>query len=401
MKKNTWSLWGAISVLTFASCGQSGVRNTYADKFESLCEVTVKGTKSYVLDDNTALSMIEYVRYIPDDSIPLFSFLNPHTNAIYLYDAKQDTLRDVVRFDLEGSNGVGNLQGYCYHNADSIFTYATSSGQVKLADQKGTVARTYRMFDPDAQLEDTTRFLTSPYLESRMPMLYAQDGTLLMGGGFLAETTLERADNTFVTLLYDIRTENCSYANPYPEQYRHYDWGGNFFYRQPSMDLAGAGKVILSFPADHHVWIYDLSTGQRDSVYAGSRLIKTIKPFNESKQKFPDDVPEEAISDWYYSQPSYDAVLADPYRQLYYRIARLPFPNHRKGTLNDKPVVVIVLDKDFHYLGESRLPEGKPYNPYNAYVSPEGLHIQLADLKDEDHLTFQILGVERKHTENQ
>lgn len=383
MKKASISI--ALLTLLLISCGGGNVRNNRAKEFKNQCTLERTGEKVYPLDKNTS-GNIEYLQYIANDSLLRFSFLNSHTNSIYLHDAESGKLLNIVEFDKEGANGVGSIQGYCYHNDDSIFVYAYGSGMVHLANNQGEVITTYPMFDAEAILNDTTKFLTSPYVESRLPMLYRED-KLIMGGGFLAETTLEKADNTFVTLMYDVVNRTAAYANSYPEQYRKYDWGGGFFYRQPSMAMTPEGRLLISFPADHNLWNYDPVTQKRDSLYAGSRLIEKIVPFGTEKKKFPDEVPEQRLSDWYYSQPSYESIFADPYKHLYYRIARLPNAEHRPATLNDKPVVVIVLDKDLNYLGEDLLPEGVPYDTFNAYVSPEGLNIRIWN-NDEDHLTF-------------
>lgn len=383
MKKASISI--ALLTLLLISCGGGNVRNNRAKEFKNQCTLERTGEKVYPLDKNTS-GNIEYLQYIANDSLLRFSFLNSHTNSIYLHDAESGKLLNIIEFDKEGANGVGSIQGYCYHNDDSIFVYAYGSGMVHLANNQGEVITTYPMFDAEAILNDTTKFLTSPYVESRLPMLYRED-KLIMGGGFLAETTLEKADNTFVTLMYDVVNRTAAYANSYPEQYRKYDWGGGFFYRQPSMAMTPEGRLLISFPADHNLWNYDPVTQKRDSLYAGSRLIEKIVPFGTEKKKFPDEVPEQRLSDWYYSQPSYESIFADPYKHLYYRIARLPNAEHRPATLNDKPVVVIVLDKDLNYLGEDLLPEGVPYDTFNAYVGPEGLNIRIWN-NDEDHLTF-------------
>lgn len=383
MKKASISV--ALLTLLLISCGGGNVRNHRAKEFKNRCTLERTGEKVYPLDKNTS-GNIEYLQYIGNDSLLRFSFLNSHTNSIYLHDAESGELLNIIEFDKEGANGVGSIQGYCYHNDDSIFVYEYGSGMVRLANNQGEVITAYPMFDAEAILNDTTKFLTSPYVESRLPMLYRED-KLIMGGGFLAETTLEKADNTFVTLMYDVVNRTAAYANSYPEQYRKYDWGGGFFYRQPSMAMTPEGRLLISFPADHNLWNYDPVTQKRDSLYAGSRLIEKIVPFGAEKKKFPDEVPEQRLSDWYYSQPSYESIFADPYKHLYYRIARLPNAEHRPATLNDKPVVVIVLDKDLNYLGEDLLPEGVPYDTFNAYVSPEGLNIRIWN-NDEDHLTF-------------
>lgn len=383
MKKE--SLLLLISLPLLCACSGGAVRNNRAKDFKDQCTLERTGEKVYELDKNSS-NNIEYLQYIGGDSLQRFSFLNTYNNSIYLYDAETAELLNIISFEKEGSNGVGNIQGYCYHNDDSIFVYAYGSDRAQLANNRGEILDTYLMFDAEAILNDTTKFLTSPYLEPRLPMSYS-NGKLIMGGGFLVETTLEKADNTFVTLLYDPVKRTTAYANSYPEQYRKFNWGGGFFYRQPSMTVTPEERLLISFPADHNIWVYNPLTDKRDSLYAGSRMIKEITPFSTKKKKFPDDVPEEQLSDWYYSQPSYESIFADPYKQLYYRIARLPNANHRPATLNDKPVLVIVLDKDLNYLGEDLLPKGIRYDTFNTYVSPEGLNICIRT-DDEDHLTF-------------
>ena len=374
------------------ACGGKSVHNRQASAFKDACDVKKTGAKSFVLDENTS-TMLSFLQYVHGDTLQRLSFLNSYSNSIYLYNAIDGTFLDSIRFDKEGADGVGTIQGYYYYNDDSIFIYPYAEGRVYLADSHGKVQEIYHLYDVDGVVSDTTRFLPVPYMETRLPMFY-HSGKLLLSGGLLVDTSLERKDNTFVCISYDVCSKNSHYAVSYPEMYRKYNWGSDFFYRQPSMTMISDGELLFSFAADHNLWRYNPVTGQCDSLYAGSCNINEIVPLSLEKKEFPDEVPAELISEWYYSQPSYESVYADPYKGLYYRIARLPNSAHKPNTFNDKPVVVIVLDRNLNYVGEERLPEGVPYDTFNVYVSPEGLNIHIYNSKDEDHATFYTYNAE-------
>lgn len=386
MKKNVMLVLFAMSIgLLLSACSNNSVRNTQADDFVDDCSVMKTGEKIFPVDDNTSTE-IAYLQYIHNDTLPMFSLLNTYTNSIYLYDAEKCVLLDTITFDKEGAHGVGKIQGYYYHNDDSIFTYAYGYGQAFLANRNGKVVRKYKLFDPDELLNDTTVFRTLPYPYSWTPVLY-KEGKLILTGGFLAETSMEKSDNTFVTNIYDVVKEKSVYANSYPEQYQKYEWCGGFFYRQPSISLYSGYSFLLGFSADHRLRLYDWKTGEQTYFYAGSKEVQEIKPLRTSKELMAERSSDE-IRQWYYSQPSYEGVFVDPYKHLVYRIARLPNSDQRKGEFNAKPVVVIVLDDQLNYIGEELLPVGYQYDTFNSYVSPEGLHIHIRNPKDEDHLMF-------------
>ena len=382
----------SIGLVLLSSCSRNTVRNTQADDFIDRCSVVKTGEKIFPVDDNTSTNF-DYLQYIHNDTLPMLSLLNTYSNSIYLYDAEKYIILDTITFDKEGAHGVGKIQGYYYHNDDSIFTYAYGYGRVFLANRKGKVVQKYNLFDPDELMNDTTQFRALPYFYSWTPMLY-KDDRLILTGGFFTETSLEKSDNTFVTNIYDVVKGKGVYTNSYPEQYQKYEWDGGFFYRQPSISLYSDSSFLLGFSADHRLRHYDWKTGEQTYFYAGSKDIKDIEPLRTNKV-FVAEHPNDEIRDWYYSQPSYEGVFADPYKHLVYRIARLPNPTQKKGTFNAKPVIIIVLDEQLNYIGEELLPEGLSYDTFNSYVSPEGLHIHIRNPKDEDHLTFYTYNMKR------
>lgn len=373
--------------ILFLSCSKKVSYNQFAGELEDKCSIVQTSMRQFVLDENTP-SDINYLQYVTNDTMPCLTLLNNFNNSIYLYDALNGDIMDSIHFEKEGANGVGTIQGYYYHNDDSIFIYPYATGRVYMANRQSKVLQCYHLYNVDSVLEDTVHFLPVPFMETRLPMFY-WNGRLMLSAGFMFDSSLEKKDNLFVCMTYKLHTGHTDFALPYPEVYRRYNWGnGEMFYRQPAVTMTDKGELLYSFPTSHEIWRYNSTTGRIDSIYAGSNMIRQIVPFSTQKEVIPNEVPGHVISEWYYSQPSYEGIWADPYKGFYYRIARLPNPNHQRNTFNDKPVIVIVLDSSLHYIGEERLPEGVSYDTFNCYVSNEGLHIHIRNSRDEDHLTF-------------
>lgn len=373
--------------LLVVSCSVKEVRNPHVNDYEDRCTLKQVGKKVFPLDESSTATF-KYVQYIENDTLPMFSFLNTYLNAIYLYDARTCELLDTLVFQKEGNNGVGILQGYHYINKDSILTYQSGSGRLALVDSEGHVKQRYVLMDMEQQQTENL-VLPNPEVSTDNPILYA-DGIVSMAGGYYSESSIETTGRVYTTLHYNLATGEIRYANRYPEIYRKWSWGAHGYYRSINTALDSEGNVLVGFAADHNLWRYNPKTGVSDSLYAGSRLVKSIKPFSTAPKEYMyQGAPADAVEDWYETQPSYDAVFYDPYRQLYYRFVRLPREDALKNFFNNKPVVLIVLDKDLQYLGEEQLPESNVgYDTYNAFVTPEGLFIKSLRVTSEDEVTF-------------
>lgn len=203
--------------------------------------------------------------------------------------------------------------------------------------------------------------------------------------GFVTgETSLETFENRPVLSIFDLCNKSNDYIVNYPELYVKYNWGGGLTYRLAYYDLCSE-SIVVSFPASHNLVKYSLLTGEQTSSYAGSSAIEYIKSF-----PYPKDNPidEEKAWEWYMNNPSYEGVLYDKYLDRYYRIARLPVKTFDKDEVgNNKPIVIIILDKNLQYIGEVNLPDETRFFPTNCFVSEEGFNIQVLT-DNEDKLIF-------------
>lgn len=371
-----------ISFLFFClSCTEEGkVVNERFNHSGKELTLSLINTKEYPLDEETSY-LTSYLQYIDTDSMAQLCFMNTYNNSIYMYEAVSGEFNKKITFQKEGDNGVNDLQGFYFINNDSIYVYSYRTNILYLADQEAEIRSKMTMYDATESNENY--FLPSPYLQTRSPLKGFKD-KLYCGGFVSGENLIETTENRPVITAVDYNNKNKAYRVNYPKQYADYNWAGGFAYRMPFFDL-DSSSLIVSFAADHHLARVNLVDETNESYYAGSSKIEHIKSFPQSKTR---PINEDEMFDWYMSNASYEGVFYDRYRQLYYRIARLPSKNHVSGTRqNNKPIIIVVLDKNLKYLGEVSLPKEIRYHTSNCYVSKEGFNIQVLT-DDENKLTF-------------
>lgn len=367
-----------VCIIAFLILGDSvSVENLHAGKLTDRCEIEYTGNKLFKLDDETSY-LSAYVQLVDKDSSCYLTFLNEYNNSIYFYDFKTSAFVKRIKYDKEGNNGVGQIQGYYYINEDSIFVYEYGGHRLFLTDSESSVIHSPAMLFTQKkaqQVEDITSFPPAPYAQTDNPIRMIKDNVIL--GGFISgEYLAENSRNRPVNILYDLTKEEVRYINNYPDMYQKYNWGGGLAYRLPHFDT-NEDNILLSFSADHYIVNYSFSADSCTRHYAGSSLINKITSFS-----YPKSIPlnKERVMGWYRENPSYEGIYYDKYKNLYYRIARLPNLNYKKGEWgNRKPVVVIVLDSDLNYLGEETLPSALNLRTTNCFVSEDGFYIQLLD----------------------
>ena len=157
-----------------------------------------------------------------------------------------------------------------------------------------------------------------------------------------------------------------------------------FSYRVPSYDLSPQNEMVISFPADDSIRVYNLQTKQTRSYFAGYSVPYEIRPARSGSMA---DVTRSV-----YDQVQYSCIYYDRWHGLYYRILTLPVKedydiNSRENL--SRNLAVVILDKDFQKVGEYNVQEKSDRYAF-MFVSPEGLHIQVLS-DDDDYMTFMTL----------
>ena len=153
--------------------------------------------------------------------------------------------------------------------------------------------------------------------------------------------------------------------------------------------LLNDGKLIYSFPVSHDLYLYDLNGEQIQIIYGGSNAAGTIHSINHERKH----TPKEMIMENILQQDLYGGILYDPYREIYYRFMLSAIPSATHETpISDKKICVIMMDKDFNYMGETIIGKYNDWKWENSFVTAEGLHIECIDRNDleEEYLYFKV-----------
>tara|TARA_R110001592_G_scaffold347440_1_gene640960 strand:- start:14101 stop:14478 length:378 start_codon:yes stop_codon:yes gene_type:complete len=120
-----------------------------------------------------------------------------------------------------------------------------------------------------------------------------------------------------------------------------------------------------------------------------SRPLKELAPSQAREQRL----------DVLWLSGQYLELLYDPYRSLYYRIARLPYTEkvykeYKSGVRSRLPPrlhSVMVLDEDFNILSEKTYMVKDYRFRSGLFVGPEGLWVLKPEGDNEDEMTFELL----------
>jgi len=340
------------------------------------------GTTKVEIDTETS-DMFMNLQFTVFDEQPLLIALNDHDNSLRVFD--MDSLKQIKKivYEQKGGDGVGVIHGFYYHRPDSIFIYSYWDMILFRTNEQGKILEKY-------PFKTSTGFdvkMPYPFVQTSSPMRKINN-EIVMNGFILSEVDSEETNNMPFTTCYNLKTRQLSYINRYPEQYSKYHWGGGMLFRLVHHTVNRNNEMILSFAADHRIFVFSFDDRTVQNYYGGSSSIKNIKSSTSRKGYI---LSREMQMEHYLHTPSYEGIFHDPYRNVYYRVARLPIDDSidLEEMALPKPVIVIVLNEKFEYIGETIMPKNIDFITNNCFVTKEGLHIQVyLDDDDEDHITF-------------
>jgi hypothetical protein len=328
----------------------------------------------------------------------IFTLLNPHKNAIYFYDYESGTYIGDTRFEREGPNAVMSLAGYYVKNMDSIYVHDRPVTEIALTDSAGHVKQRISLRGSFANVENKrdpqwARYYPQYLIYTVTPFIEIGEKLLVTGlSPFSIPDSL--IDRFRFTACVDMKTGDVEFLHTYPDEL--YGSGANWAYEFPTHVypvLSPTGELIHSFPVSHDLYITEWDKPSYRKVYAGSNTAKTISSIDREQRGTPD---EEVIAH-YFREDLYAAILYDSWRRVYYRYLQKGISDGAPGTpVGRKPVIVIIMDEQFNYLGETLIGTGEEWKWENSFVTEEGLNIEYVDDSDtdEEFLHLKIFTVE-------
>ena len=314
------------------------------------------------------------------------TFLNPNflVNEILFYDFETRKLVSKIKPELDGNNGVGTVLGYLILNNDSIFLTSRELTEIALIDTS-CILKEKLVFDTT---KDKIPLRVSYSTSFNYQPIYK------IGNKLYATSRCNQKEKVNpVSFTIDLDTKEVEHL---PLEYPKLQTRIN-----PAKIASVENKYSRIFDGTQFVY----SFSYEEDIYIASIDHKTItrKPIKSKyidKMIPVDDLGHVTFKDLC-DHAEYGNLLYDPYRNVYYRITfpQTDVPNNLKDRdymdlldYGKKSFSVIILDKDFHIIGETLFPDCT-YNPKMAFVREDGLYISASHAFSEnysdDWLKFQ------------
>jgi hypothetical protein len=373
-----------LLLIMIISCSYAGnVKNMESEVYTIQYDLQFSKMTRLAIDSETTQNTW-YIQFLEKEGQSILIKLNKHDNSLCLYDIESQKQITKIKYEMKGGDGVGEIEGFYYYCPDSIFIFNDWEKELYLTNDQGKVLYKYPSFK---------NFIVHKWsiMLSTASQIRKINNKIIINAYYSWENGNEEEDAP-ITYLFDIKTQQVSFANRYPEQYKKYHWGGFSNYRLVRYTVNSNNEMVLSFGVDHYIHVYSFDTGETRNYYAGSASIKNIKSLNFPKG-YPTYIPRDILNEHFYRNPSYSGIFHDQYRNVYYRIAWLPNDNSREleNVTVPKQLVVIILNEKFEYIGESKMLKGIDYMVSNCFVTKEGFHIQVLiddTEEDENFMTF-------------
>lgn len=384
-----------ILIFTLFSCIDSvkKIENKKFGRHKAAYQLVISSEKKFIIDDNLA-TRPPYIQILSDPSsgTKLLTVLNKK-NSIYFFNYTTSNYLKKISYQKEGPDGILQIIGYYIKNMDSIYVFNRPLIEIALTDTAGHVSNRISL---KGTMSDWPLYYPQYDLKTVCPF-FENSGKLILTGlhPFYIKDSL--VNKFHFTACIDFKSNQVEYHHTYPyELYgNNVNWDDPIFMQVYSA-LLPSGKIVHSFPVSHDLYISEWNSDAAKKVYGGSNVAKTICSVDWDTKAGA--TPNELLRMHYLQQDSYTAILYDPWRHVYYRFMLQKINNAtRQTTLNEKNIIVIMMDEQFNYLGETCIGKEDKWNWNNSFVTEEGLNIEFIDTEDTDEkfLNFKIFIIEK------
>ena len=315
--------------------------------------------------DSVSPSNLSYSKIVDVNDTLYYSFLNMFNNIVYMYN--YDSKELVRKILLKGNR---KITGYEFIDWDSIFVYQYSNYELTLQNGKGEIIKK-SIIPPQP---GKNGYYSMPTTLS--PVTFLNNIIYLVGG----HLTTEKANHLSKPVArFNLVTDELDYVYHYPEVYQNTFYGGSNYRMDISYVYNFDDSVfVFNFPASEELFIT-----QRFYCAPSFLAGKIFKyPYKGMDKSF----------EYAANNPFYLSILYDKYRKVYYRVCLLP-ADWSEGKHYSRDLSVIILDKNFRFLGETVLKNGKDFQLsyiQNTHVTPDGLLFQGKSDVNETEINFNI-----------
>ena len=383
MNKNIWQL--LFFALTITSCSTTALKEREGSKEYTMQRVE---DKQFLLDSSTTQETI-YFQATEQNNLALY---NAPDHSIRIFDIASGKELSKIQLYKEGPNATKDAQGFYIQDKDNIWIYQYLIKELLLIDSKGVIKERRKLADklyPKTKIENTV----SPFPLTDMPISMYKDWIILQGTNGVG---VEQGIHPACTILYNTKTDEVFTTNRYPSLYGdpkmiNKKWD-TFVYRAVPYTLSPNNEMVLSYPADDSIRVYNMKQNTTQCHFAGYTVETKPSPINGSTMT--------ALTKHFLEQYQYAGIIYDKYRDLYYRLVVRPIFDYdiNDESTQNKPLSIIILNKEYNKVGEFDL-DTNAYRYRNIFVSKSGLHINVASDNDDylNFITLKPIKNENKH----
>ncbi|WP_321480638.1 DUF4221 family protein [uncultured Bacteroides sp.] len=377
-----------IFLAMLMSCSNSIIssKNERAGKLHSTYDLVLISEKKIILDESTAPKPPYTQIYSDISGVRMFTLLNPFNNSIYFYNYTNGEYIKKIHYEKEGSDAILSIAGYYIKNEDSIYLYNRPLVEIVLADSHGHVKQRYSL-----KGNGTDWASKYPQYEfSTVCPIFEIDRHLILTGLCPFSIKESFVDKFFFTACIDLDNNQIEYYHSYPSEIygKNANWEDPLF-MQVYPTISPEGYLVHSFTASHDIYVSQWNSNISHSSYGGSNIARTI--YSIDWDFLSEQTPQELIYTHYLQQDLYAAILYDPWRKVYYRFMQQGIKDATiHSQLTEKPLIVIMMNEQFEYLGETLIGTSREWNWTNSFVTKEGLNIEYIDKKDVDEVCINF-----------
>lgn len=315
-----------------------------------------------------------------------FSFLNKKNNSIYFYSLNSGKLVKKFTFPLNGIDGVGKISHYFLSSFDSVFLYSYGAAKLSLVDSTGEVISNYNI-EGDYQA-------VRPEVNSSRPIFKVK--SLLGFNSWGSEKEYYNNDKfpekSFMFL--DVHQGEKKYFISYPDVYKGAIWGVQFYQFYHDVNYKD-NKLILSFPIENDLTIFDLESYKTYKVNSNLKKNLQVKPLSYRKGKIVPELTEEVkhqMRQDYYSLIKYDSV-----NSIYARVVNKRFDENYISSFSGLYSIfgdysIIFLNSEFQFIGQIDDLKNRYYITSMFFLNGK-LYLEQLQNYNEDILVFDIFDI--------
>ena len=309
---------------------------------------------------------------------------------IITFDLEKQDVHKRLPIAPEGPNGIPAMYGSKpFPDSKNYLIFQSTAFRLTHMDGDGNVLRNY-------QLKSPGRFVrvilsTFCYFPS-----FVRDSVLYVDQR-VASRKKRNLDRYPIFATLDLRTGELGFApldfpKTFKGDYSHIRSGDSFTYDYNYKE----NRLVCSFLESDSIMVTDDLTHTK-WYNAKSQFLDSMIPYlNDAGDDVQDIIRREQKAKYWH-------LMYDKYRDVYYRFAEMPCElgkdedPYSEFTPKAREFSVIILDKDFRIIGETKFP-GNKYFYKMSFVGRDGLYISENNLAnpdfDEDKLVFACFALE-------